>query len=213
MGGSDTVYSSSQQSVPSTADAVKAWVEALPQVYETQMQYNPLLAQQQVELAQQYAEPYGQAYLAAQKAMYPEEYAMKEKLSNLALSNMESGMPDWMQKQYRDTLAANIGSNAGSPIGADYMSTGMLQANEDYKNYYQNLALSLSGNQPIMQATTPTTTDYMSSFSPSSVMSYLGNNVSTTSSSSSTTNPWGNLTSAFGGLLGGLGTGWASGWV
>jgi hypothetical protein len=45
-------------------------------------------------------------------------------------------MPDWMKRTYQDTYNANLGTNIGSGIGADYVSRGMLQANQDYQNYY-----------------------------------------------------------------------------
>lgn len=209
MGGGTTVSTSSQQ-IPSAADAVKAWVKNLPKIYETQMKYAPLQAQQAVDLAQQYATPYGEAYLAAQKAMYPEEYAMRDKLSSMALERMDAGMPDWMRDQYRDMYSSNLGSNAGSPIGADYLSTNMLNANNEYQNYYQNLALSLSGSQPIFQAQTPQTSDYMSGFTPNAMMSYMANNVTTTGSQSKSGMPdWLGqmLGQGIGGLMGGIGYG------
>jgi hypothetical protein len=166
-------------SQPSTAEAVNAWVQSMPQVYQTQMQYAPLQAQQQVELAQQYAQPLGEAYKTAQAAMYPETSKLQEQLATQASEGMQSNVPDWMRQEYLSNLNANLGSNAGSGIGADYASRGLLQQKQDWQSYYRDLGLSVAGRQPLTQATTPTTSDYMSNFSPNSNMNYMANTYGT----------------------------------
>lgn len=175
MGGSKTSYEVYQPTPPqpaSTSDSIQDWVKALPEIYAQQLAYAPKEAAQQVQLAQQYAGQLGQAYLDAQKAMYPEEYALKEELASQAKEGMANGMPEWMREQYRDTFSANLGTNAGSGIGANYMGTSMLQAENDYRNYYKNLALSVSGSQPVYNATSPTYSNYLGSFSPQVPMNY-----------------------------------------
>ena len=172
MMGSTKIESPSPAPQPSTAEAIQAWVESMPQVYETQLKYAPQEAAQQVALAQQYAQPLGEAYLAAQKAMYPEEYALREDLMAQAQAGMESEVPDWMRQQYLDEMRGQLGEQAAAGIGADYMSRGLLQQQQDWRNYYQNMALSLSGSQPIYQAQTPGYSNYMSGYTPSSVMGY-----------------------------------------
>ena len=182
---------------PSTAEGIKAWADTMPQVYETQMKYAPLEAAQQVQLAQQYAQPYGEAMLTAQKAMYPEEYALREELMAQGRAGMESGVPDWQKQQYQSDLNANMGTNVGSGIGADYMSRGLLQQNQDWKNYYRNLSMSLSGSQPVYQATQPSTSNFMSSYSPSSVLN-------------SQLQGYGTAMSGYNARLGNQGGGWGS---
>lgn len=212
-GGTEVVYPTAPAQ-PSTADAVNAWVAAMPQMYQTQMQYAPLQAQQQVALAQQYAQPLGEAYLTAQKAMYPEEYALREDLMAQAKEGMQGGVPQWMTDQYNDAIRANLGTNAGSQIGADYTATGLMRMQQDWKNYYQNMALSLSGNQPVYNATSPQYSDYMSGFTPNSVMGYISGNygsfadASTRGSTIQKSNPWQNAGYAMqgvGSLMSGFG--------
>ena len=89
---------------------------------------------------------------------------------------MQAAMPAWMKEQYRSGMAANIGSNVGSGMGADYMSTGMLQAQQGYQDYYRNLGLSLAGRQPLTAATTPTTGQYSQNYTPQDVMGYNAQN-------------------------------------
>ncbi len=165
-----TSIEASQPTAPTTGQSVKDWANALPQIYETQMKYAPLQAQQQVNLAQQYAAPMGQAMQAAQSAMYPKTTALQENLAGVATEGMSSQVPDWMQQAYRSNVNAQLGTNANSPIGADYMSRGLLQQQQDWQRYYQNLGLSVTGRQPLTQAGTPQTSDYMSGFTPGSVM-------------------------------------------
>jgi len=160
---------------PSTADATQAWADSLPQVYQTQMEYAPLQAAQQVALAQQYAAPMGKAMFEAQQQMFPETTALQEQLAGQASQGMEAGVPDWMREQYQENMRAQLGPNALAGSGADYMSRGLLQQGQDWQNYYRNLGLSVAGRQPLAQPQTPGTTDYMSNFTPTANMNYMGN--------------------------------------
>jgi len=174
-----TSIEASQPTAPTTGQSVQDWANALPQIYETQMKYAPLQAQQQVGLAQQYAAPMGQAMQAAQSAMYPKTTALQENLAGVAQEGMGSQVPDWMQQAYRSNMSAQLGNNVNAPIGADYMSRGLLQQQQDWQRYYQNLGLSVTGRQPLTQAGTPQTSDYMSGFTPGSVMQSNNQNYGT----------------------------------
>jgi len=175
-GGGDPPQAPSQ---PSTADAVNAWIQGMPQVYQTQMEYAPKQAAQAVELAKTYAQPYGEAMKTAQEALYPGTSAIQEKLANQALTGMDSTIPDWMKQQYQSNVNANLGTNVGSGMSADYVSRGLLEQQKGWNDYYRNLGLSVSGRQPLTQASTPSTTDYMSQFTPNSVMNYMSNGYNT----------------------------------
>jgi len=179
MGGGDINYPA-QPPQPSTADAIREWVGSMPTVYETQLRYAPQQAAQQVALAQQYAGQLGQAYKTAQEAMYPETAALQEKMAAQASEGMQEGMPAWAREEYLSGLRANLGTNIGSPIAADYSSRGLMQQNKEWQDYYRNLGLTLAGRQPLAQPTSPSYSDYMSNFSPSSVMGYTAQNYGTT---------------------------------
>lgn len=173
--GETTITAAQTPQQPSTAEAVRAWVDAMPQVFETEMKYAPLQAQQEVDLAAKYAEPYGRALKTAQEALYPGTSAIQEKLANQSLAGMESGVPTWMRDQYLSDLRANMGTNVGSGIGADYTSRGLLSLNEDWRRYNQNLGLSVTGRQPLTMASTPQTAQYSQNFNPQDVMNYKAN--------------------------------------
>jgi hypothetical protein len=177
-GGSTKVSNPTPPAATTSADATQQWYNNLDKVYQAQLKYAPLEAQQSVELAQQYAQPYGEALQKAQEAMYPGTSAIQEKLAGQALSGMDSEVPDWMRTEYLSNLNANLGSNVGSGIGADYVSRGLLQQKQDWQSYYQNLGLSVSGRQPLTQASTPQTSNYMSSYTPATNMNYLSSTYS-----------------------------------
>lgn len=185
--GSTRIEQASQPTV-SSAEAIREWVSSMPQVYETQMRYAPLEAAQQVQLAQQYAQPLGEALLTAQKAMYPEEYALRSDLMKQAQEGMATGVPDWMRQRYQGEMRAQLGENAISGSGADYMSRGLLQQQQDWQNYYRNMAMSLGGSQPVYGANLPGYSNYMSSFTPQSTLGYYQGYGTQTQTQG--TNPW-----------------------
>ena len=55
--GSVSVVQPSVPAAPSSGESMKEWAEAMPQVYETQLEYAPKEAAQQLDLLQQYAAP------------------------------------------------------------------------------------------------------------------------------------------------------------
>jgi len=170
---STNVYTPTPAPQPSTADAIKAWVESMPQVYETQMRYAPLQAAQAIDLYSQYALPLARADFEANQALYPKTHGLQETMAGQAEEGMTATeMPDWMRRQYQSDMNAQLGTNTGSPIGADYVSRGMQNQLFQQQKYYRDLGLSLAGRQPLSQATQPATTDYMSGYNPQSVMNY-----------------------------------------
>jgi hypothetical protein len=83
-------------------------------------------------------------------------------------------MPEWMRRQYLSDYNAELGTNAGSPIGADYISKGMQRQLFEQQKYYRDLGLSLAGRQPLTTAAQaqPQFNNYTSTFTPGSVMNY-----------------------------------------
>ena len=176
-GGSTTqVIQPTPPPQPSTADAIKAYVDSLPQLYEAQMKYAPLEAQQQVELAQQYAIPLAQAYKSAQETLYPGTSALQESLAAQAQEGMSGDVPQSLAEQYRSDLRAEVGPNAGAGIGADYVSRNLVNQREQYKNYYQNLGLSLAGRQPLAQPSSPNYTNQLANYNPGQALNYTASN-------------------------------------
>jgi len=140
--------------------------------YQQQLKYAPLEAQQQFDLASQYALPYAQLQKDFQNELYPETAALQEQLAAIASERATGVLPENIQRQYQDQFRANLGTNVGSPIGADYVSRGMLGQQEDYNRYYQNLGMSLAGRQPLTQAQQPSFTNQMGQINPGQVMGF-----------------------------------------
>jgi len=173
MGGTTTIQQPSAPVAPSVTSSIQDYVQNYPALFALQQQYAPQEAAQQVQLAQQYAEPLGQAYKTAQEAMYPGETGITNALNQQVQEGMGSNVPDWQRQEYLSNLNANMGTNIGSPIGADYASLGLLQQKQDWQNYYRNLGLSITGRQPVYSATTPATSGSVTSqYSPQGVMNY-----------------------------------------
>jgi hypothetical protein len=177
MGG--TTVQAQTPTMPTAQGSASDWAAALPTIYQTQLQYAPQQAQQQLDLIQQYGGSTAKALQDAQNSIYPNTGKLQEQLAGQALAGSTADVPDWMKQQYQSNMNAQLGTNAASPIGADYMSRGLLQQKQDWQQYYQNMGLSVAGRQPLTQAGSPQTTDYMSSFTPNSVMTGNNQNYST----------------------------------
>lgn len=172
-GGSTTqVIQPTPAPAPSTAEAIREYVQSLPALYEAQLKYAPLEAQQQVQLAQQYAIPYAQAYQQAQETLYPGTTSLQEQLAKQAQEGMTAGVPQAMQDQYRSDMMAQLGENAKAGVGADYVSRNMINQQQQYQQYYQNLGLSLAGRQPLVNAASPSYTNQLGNYSPGQGLSY-----------------------------------------
>ena len=171
MGKNDTPEVQAPAAAPTTAEGIDAWVKAMPAVFAEQQRQAPLDAQQQLDLLKTYGLQYSQAGQAIDQALYPNTSAIQENLAGTAMQGANAtSMPDWMQKQYQSTYNANLGSNAGSGMGADYVSRNMQQQLFGQQQYYQNMALSLAGRQPLTQQQSPQTANYTSTFTPNSVV-------------------------------------------
>lgn len=141
------------------------YVANLPQLYATQLQWSPQFEQQNLQMAQQY----GPQYKALQDALYPELSKLDTSLTNQAAAGISSDLPDYLKQQYQDQFRAEVGDQNGSGIGADYVSRNMLAAGEAYKQNNQNLALTLTGRQPLYQASSGT---YQQAYNPSATYNY-----------------------------------------
>ena len=172
-GGSTTtsIYQPTPAPAPTTAESIDAWVKAMPTVFAEQQRQAPLEAQQMMDLYSKYALPLAQADYSANAALYPKTAALQENMADQATTGINATeMPDWMRKQYMSDMNSQLGTNAGSPIGADYVSRGMQSQLFEQQKYYRDLGLSLAGRQPLTQANGPATTNYAAGFTPQSVM-------------------------------------------
>jgi hypothetical protein len=171
MGGSKTEVVQAAPA-PSTSDSMAEYVKSLPALYQAQMQYNPQLVEQELGLLQQYGLPFAQAYKQANDALYPETAQLQEQLAGQASAGIEAGVPEAQRKMYQDQIRANLGTNAGSGVGADYTSRQMVNQQQQYQNYYRDLGLSLAGRQPLASAGVSGQANWMQGYTPQQALNY-----------------------------------------
>jgi hypothetical protein len=169
-GGGGDVQIQQPAAAPTTAEAVQAWVESMPTVFAEQQRQAPLEAQQQLSLLQQYGLPLSQALQSIDQSLYPQTAGIQENLAGIATQGANATqMPDWMRQNYLNEYNSQLGTNAGSPMGAEYTSRNMQNQLFGQQQYYQNLGLSLAGRQPLTAAQSPSYTNYASTFTPQNV--------------------------------------------
>lgn len=156
MGGSTKVVQpAAAPAPPSVAQSAQDYVNSLPQIYAAELQYNPLYAQQDYDLAAQYAPMYAELARSAEAGAYPYTAGLQEQLAKQASEGINSPLPDYLKTQYQDMLRSEIGDNAGSGIGADYVSTNLLNLGKSYQDYYRDLGLSVTNRLPLTQTGNP----------------------------------------------------------
>lgn len=142
-------------SPPSLSSSISDYVANYPKLVDLEKQYSPQLAQLDFDLLKQFGPQLTDYSVAEQQRLTPNTYGLQESLAKIAADGMGAGLPDQLRNSYLDNLRSEIGPNAGSGIGADYVSTNLLRLGEDYKSYYQNLGLSLLNRMPITQPSSP----------------------------------------------------------
>lgn len=157
---------------PTAASSIRDYVELAPQLLELQKQQNPQLAEMDYQLAQEYAPKYQQLMMDTEAQAYPYTAGLQEQLAKRASEGIGGELTPELEASYRNRLRAEIGPNAGSGIGADYVSRGLIDAEQQYQRYYDDLGLSLTGRLPLSQATNPSFRTSSSLLDPSSVMGF-----------------------------------------
>lgn len=148
--GGTTVISPSTPAAPTAGQSAAEYAAALPAILQAQVQYQPQFAQADYESFAKLAPQYTAVYDQINKQYYPNTYGLQEQLAKTASeASNATEIPDWMAQQYRNNVNAQLGSNVNAPIGADYVSRGLIDQAQQYRQYYQNLGLSLAGRQPL----------------------------------------------------------------
>lgn len=155
MGSKTVVQNPTPPAAPTTAQSVDDYVANLPKMYQAELDYNPKYAEQEFQLAQQYYPEYTKLMQQSEASIYPETAALQENLAKQAREGMGAAVPESMRAAYLDQLRANLGTNIGSPIAADYTSRGLLNLQKEYNDYYRDLGLSITNRLPLRQTATP----------------------------------------------------------
>ncbi len=160
MGGDSIEMSQPERpQMPTTATSMQDYIDNYPKLMELQRQYNPQQAGLAYDVAAQYGPQYAQLQKQVNEQLYPQTAGLQEQMAGIASRGMEDDVPPAMQAQYLDRLRSEVGPQAGAGIAGDYVSRNMIAQGEKYKQYYQNLGLSLSGRQPLAQNQAPAYSD------------------------------------------------------
>ena len=173
-----------------------------------------------LEMQQQYAPQQLEAQRAAQAQAYPELESLMSSLTQQAQTGMSEDAPDWYMNKASDYMKSLMGENVRSGVGADFYTTGMMEQQKQWNDYYRNLGSSLAGRQPVFQSP-----DLTSGFTPQSVMgsnasmygtqaNMFGQQSQNAFNQANQTSPWMNIAGTMaGGLAGGIGTGMGMGFM
>jgi hypothetical protein len=145
----DTASTPATPQAPSLSSQIQDYINSLPSILQAQQQYGPAFEQQNLATQKTFAPQYKQL----QDSLYPELAGLRDQLfSQATVGAQNGGLPEYMRNQYLDQFRAEVGANNGSGVGADYISRKMLNQAEAYKQYNQNMGMSLIGAQPLYQA-------------------------------------------------------------
>lgn len=145
-----------QPVAPTVGSSINDYVNAYPQLNALNQKYGPQEAQQAYDLFKQYAPLYTQTQNQVDQQTAPYTAGLQEVLAKQATDYLNGGtVPDSLKASYQDQLRSELGPNAGSGIGADYVSRGLLNLNQQYKQYYNDLGLSLANRQPLNNTANP----------------------------------------------------------
>lgn len=136
-------------SPPSMSQNISEYIQNYPKLFELSKQYGPQEAQLGLDLLKQFGPQYDAYESQQQKELTPYTYDLQESLAKLAGENMNADLPGKLRETYLDQFRSEIGPNVGSGIGAGYVSDNLARASEGYRNYYQNLGLSLINRVPV----------------------------------------------------------------
>ena len=149
-GGGTTVYTPAAQPAPTASQSAAEYASALPTILKAQLDLQQQFDQAQYDSAATLGPKYAALLDQINRQTNPNTANLQETLAGQALQGATATqIPDYMRKQYQDTVNAQLGTNANAPIGADYVSRGLINQAEGYRQYYQNLGLSLAGRQPL----------------------------------------------------------------
>jgi hypothetical protein len=160
---------------PTAGDNLAEQIRLQPELLAARQQYDPQFNQLDFEALKTYTPLVNDLMAQEQQRLSPNQYALNEDLARQALEGSKADLPALMKQSALDTYRSEIGSNVGSPIGAEYTSRNLAQLGEQYRNNYQNMGLSLLNKFPTQaQSATP---QGAQSFSQQSMGNALNSNI------------------------------------
>lgn len=203
MGGSTSIEQPTPPAPPSPTASLQEYINSLPQLLQAEQQYGLPMAQTQQQI---------------NEALYPNTAGLQELFAKQVAEGATQSAPDWYTNQAEEGLKSQLGRNlVYNPRAQESYATGLESANQQWKQYYQNLGLSLAGRQPLT-VSQPLT----GSYTPAAVLSANTSTYSPYASAYSSMyntnaqmaqqgNPWANIGGAILGTgLGAVTGGWGN---
>jgi hypothetical protein len=120
MGGSTNVEMPQAPAAPSTADAVKAYVQNMPAMYQAQMEWGPKIQEQQLGMIQQYLPQITQLMQGLQSQYAPQQAEQQWQLQQ-QYAPLLAQQQQQLQQQY-EPGAYNALQNLGGMMNPEYLS-------------------------------------------------------------------------------------------
>lgn len=152
MGGGTEIVQNTPPPAPTASQSAAEYAAALPTILQSQLQYQPQFDQATFQSFQDLAPQYAQVTQDVLNQFSPNQAGLGEALAGQALQGSQNGLPDALKQQYLDQFKALAGENVFSGSGADFVAKNLLGEDLAYRQFNQNLGLSLSGKVPLTQA-------------------------------------------------------------
>lgn len=152
MGGGTEIVQNTPPAAPTAGQSAAEYAAALPTILQSQLQYQPQFDQATFDSFQALAPEYARVSQEVLSQYSPNQAGLGEALAGQALQGSQNGLPDALKQQYLDQFKALAGDNVFSGSGADFVSKNLLGEDLAYRQFNQNLGLSLSGKVPLSQA-------------------------------------------------------------
>ena len=120
MGGGTEIHTPTPPQQPSTAEAVEAYTESMPQMYETQLEYGPKMTGQQVEMMQQFLPQITALEQQLQQQYMPENVAQQVELQQQYAPQLAAQQRELQELAQPEAVAAK--EALGDVVSPDWMT-------------------------------------------------------------------------------------------
>ena len=152
MGSSPTIVNPTPPAPVSAGQSAAEFAAALPSILQAQLEFQPEFDRATFESFQELSPQFAQVSQDVLEQFSPQQAALPEALAEQALVGSEQGLPDELREEFKDTFKSLVGSNVESGIGADFVARNLLEQDLAFRQFNQNLALSLQNKVPITTA-------------------------------------------------------------
>lgn len=152
MGGGQKVVNPTPPAPVSAGQSAADYAKALPQILAAQLAYQPQFDQASFDAFAQLAPEYARINQQVLEQYQPTQAALGEQLAKQALDGSVNGLPTDLRNQYLNDYKALVTPNLGSGLAANYVANNLLGQDLAYRQYNQNLGLSLQNKVPISTA-------------------------------------------------------------